>query len=181
MLYIYIDLSTEEKNVPFINIANPHAWFQGMFQQRHSLINLVPVHLYHLINPWHSTELEKLFAAREGETAKEAAQAMHNLLDVAQRSPEEAKKLTEGLQDGVFYIDGIGSDDGRLEMKFNPVSVANLASRHREMAMYMRKALAIALETDAENSPLHFGDCCRHAVIAIQDVLNDNRLSKTNG
>ena len=180
---IYLDLSVEEKVVPYDHIKSPHGWFQELFQKRYSIVKLVPLGIYHMVNPWYSTELEKQFASRDGETAREACQAMHDLLAKAQRSSEEAKKLTEGLQKGqkVFYLDGIGADDGKLEMKFNPVAVANLAARHREMAMYMRKALSLALGVDAENAPVHLGECCRLAVAAIQDVTNDGRLTKSNG
>ena len=92
---IYVDLSDGQKMVPYENITSPSEWFQALKQKRHSLINLVPTFLYQMLNPWYSTELENLFAAREGETAEEAARAMHALLS---KASSQIKNLTASVE-----------------------------------------------------------------------------------
>lgn len=113
----------------------------------------------------------------------EAAQALYSILDEAQKSTNGAKKHTDGLQDGstTYIFDGLGTEDGLLELEMDPIKVEKLAICNREMAVYMRRALMIALEADVENDQFGFKRCCDLAVIDIQNILNDGWLNTSTG
>lgn len=181
---IFVDLSDEPKQVCFdLPSATPRKWFDLLSKKRHSLITLVPPEVYHLINPWYDRKYETLFGARDGESAREAATALFELMDKAAQSAESGKELTEGIQKGekVYFVDSPNSDGEPLELKFNPAHVESLAHRNREMATYLRRAFELVLNWDVENCQLNWGRCCQQAVNEIQGLTGVRRLDAKSG
>jgi hypothetical protein len=166
---IYADFSAASgASLPLIAKSSPKQWLEQLEEERLSIKPYMPHKLYQLCNFWHSTEAEKLFAVRDGETAREAACAIQCIFREAVQSNEAAKECIEGLGKSdpkTYYIQNF--DGEPLAMHFDPVKVEKLASHTREKALFLLKAISLMLAADAERDPINWGVNCNDAMTAV--------------
>ncbi|CAB9529307.1 unknown protein [Seminavis robusta] len=175
---IYADFSESVPRLPEAAARNASEWMQELRATRLSLKPYMSLESYAMINYWYSTEAESLFGAREGETAREAAQTLQALLKDASKSTERAKELIIGLgkmDSKTYYVDNY--DGEPLEMTFDGVRVEKLATAINKRASYLVRAITLMLETDAENELPNFADKCKQALAEVQAITFDTSIT----
>ncbi|CAB9512289.1 expressed unknown protein [Seminavis robusta] len=175
---IYADFSRSVPRLPRAAVVNASEWMKRLSATQLSLKPYMSLELYSMINFWYSTEVKKLFGAREGETAKDAAQHLQALLRNAAKSTEHAKELIHGLGKSdpeTYFVDNY--DGEPIEMHFDDLSVEKLAAEINMRASYLLRAITLALETDAEKQSLQFGEKRKQAMAEIQTVTGDRSIT----
>ncbi|CAB9523729.1 unknown protein [Seminavis robusta] len=175
---VYADFSAAVPWIPPLAVSDTPRWLNLLEMQRLSIRPYLPLGLYKLCNFWYSTEAEKLFGAREDETAEEAARNLQAILIEGVKTAGAAKDLIVGLATDdppTYFIDNY--DGELLELKFDPARVDKLVHAIQIKSYYLLRAITLMLEADAENEPLCWKGKCEQAMVAVQANTRDKSIS----